>query len=524
MIQDALDYKFDLVLCKSIKRFGRNTMDILENIRKLKDLGIAIYFEIENINTLETTGEILITILAAFAQDESRTISDNVKWGNDKAFKKGRIYGNNNILGFRIIDNNLVIIESEAKIIQYIYDLYLEGYGAMVIAKKLIEKNIPTPTELFINERLKKETNPENILKYKLKLTKASKKGWNTTTILSILHNEKYAGHLLLQKYVTTDYLSHRRIKNKGEVQQYLFKNHHNYIIEPKKWEEVQNELERRNKLQKTESGRKTKHSNKYCWSGKIRCGSCGEPFRRLIWHKGKPYESVVWQCCGYGIKGKQFCDIGAVPEKILEEAVLKVLDKVYKDKDMILINLKRIIENISSNESYKDELKNTEMKIELLNEQKKELIQMRSKKLIDDNEFEENMFDIKKEVVLLTKTLEELNLKENRIVNIEKRYELLFQEIDRLSNNLEFDEYMVRNIIEKIVMNSKTNFDIYILGNVFNITKNNSNLFELNAFKSTMPSVLLNQFKYDLEHIFSKFNPYKKLYKEININIYLSL
>jgi len=492
MINDCKKGKIDLILCKSISRFGRNTTDILNNIRILKDLNVAVFFENENINTLEISGEILLTILAALAQDGSRQISENVRWGNDKAFKKGRVYGNNNILGYNIIEGNLVINEGQAKIVKYIYDLYLDGYGSVAIANKLTGENILSPT---------------------------GKKEWNKTTILSILHNEKYAGHLLQQKYITTDYLSHKRLKNKGEERQYLFNNHHEPIIPIEQWNAVQLEIERRKKIQNVEIGRRTKHSNKYCWSGKLKCNNCKEGFRRTIWHKNKPYESVVWQCNGYSLKGKEYCNIGAIQEKLLEKIVIKVIKEIQNDKVILFDKFTNAIEEILEEPELKKDIINTEKKIIELNNEARDLRKMCAKGLITENEFQDDYIEIKEDINKTSNYLIKLKNKQLQYIDKNNRIMYIKKYLNEYISIEKFDENIVRKMIEKIIVINKTYFKLYLFNNlIYDVKKEND------VFICTMQSVLLAQYKYDLRNLFSICNPHKEIYKEVIVEVYLNI
>lgn len=445
MIHDAKDQKFDMVICKSISRFGRNTADILSSVRKLKDLGISVYFENENINTLESAGEIFLTIFASLAQDGSRQISESVQWGNDKAFKRAKVYGNQNILGYNIIDGKLAIDEEQAKTVKKIFELYLEGYGAVRIAKYLEENGYKTALN-----RLK----------------------WNPTSILKILKNEKYAGILLTQKYFTTDYLSHRKLINNGEVKQYLFEDNHEAIIPKETFDRVQIELERRSNMQQCEDGRRTKHSNKYALSGKLVCGNCKEGFRRTVWHKGKPYESVVWQCIGYSLRGKEYCSTGAIPEKAIYDGMKRIIYDIRDDKNFE-IALNRVI--LTLNKSLEDpddklEISSIQSQINNLNCELKELRKMLRKKQITDKEFEEDREDLNHQLIDLNEQLNQLQEKRTGFSN-------LIEQLDNfrvmLKKTFKDDiatpeiEDFINKAVDKIIVTDKNYFKIYLSINI---------------------------------------------------------
>lgn len=221
MVADALDGKIDLIVTKSVSRFARNTMDSLTTVRKLKDAGVEVYFEKENIWTLDSKGELLITIMSSPAQEESRSISENVTWGQRKRFADGKVsipYGQ--FLGYRKGADGLPeIVPEQAEIVRSIYRMCIEGMSTNAIAKNLTQQGIPTP---------------------------AGKQVWQRATVESILRNEKYKGAALLQKKFTVDFLQKKMKVNEGEVSQYYVEHSHEAIIDPEEWEKVQLELARR--------------------------------------------------------------------------------------------------------------------------------------------------------------------------------------------------------------------------------------------------------------------------------------
>ena len=202
MVRDALDGKIDLIVTKSVSRFARNTVDSLVTVRKLKEKGVEVYFEKENIYTLDSKGELLITIMSSLAQEESRSISENVTWGQRKRFADGKVsLPYSHFLGYRKGDNGLPeIVPEEAETVRWIYSLFLSGKTTSSIAGLLTREGIPTP---------------------------AGKRKWAASTVESILKNEKYKGDALLQKAFTVDFLTKKQKKNEGEVPQYYVENNH---------------------------------------------------------------------------------------------------------------------------------------------------------------------------------------------------------------------------------------------------------------------------------------------------------
>ena len=258
MIKDALDKKIDLIVTKSVSRFARNTVDTLTTVRKLKEKGVEVYFEKENIYTLDSKGELLITIMSSLAQEESRSISENVTWGQRKRFADGKVsLPYKNFLGYeKGKDGVPKIIEKEAKTVRLIYRLFLEGKTISAITKHLTDNKIPTP---------------------------AGKEKWYTTTVRSILTNEKYKGDALLQKCYTIDFLTKKTKKNEGEVPQYYVKQSHEAIISPEIYDLVQDELKKREQAKVTRSCRSI-------FSSKIICGECGGFYGPKVWHSTDKY------------------------------------------------------------------------------------------------------------------------------------------------------------------------------------------------------------------------------------------
>ena len=218
MIQDALAGKIDMILTKSVSRFARNTVDSLVTIRKLKEKNVAVVFEKEGINTLEGTGEILITILSSLAQEESRNISENIRWGVVRKFEKGKVIVNcTKFMGYtKNEDGDLVIVPEEAEIVKLIFRLYLEGYSTGKIAKHLEEQGIKTAT---------------------------GQDKWHSTVIDKMLRNEKYMGDALLQKTYTVDFMTKKKVKNTGLVPQYYVEDDHEAIIPKELFYRVQEEM-----------------------------------------------------------------------------------------------------------------------------------------------------------------------------------------------------------------------------------------------------------------------------------------
>ena len=287
MIRDALAGKIDLIVTKSVSRFARNTVDSLTTIRKLKEHGTEVYFEKEAIWTFDGKGELLLTIMSSLAQEESRSISENVTWGQRKRMADGKVtIPYKHFLGYRKGPDGLPeIVQEEAELVRRIYRMFIEGLAVSRIARTLTDEGIPTP---------------------------AGKQKWQNSTIESILTNEKYKGDARLQKKFTTDFLTKKMKVNEGEVPQYYVRNSHPAIIEPGAWDHVQKEMQKR----------KANPRQRYCsspFSGKIICGDCGCVYGSKVWHSTDQYRRVIWQCNGK-FKGDEKCTTPHGIEKKLNE------------------------------------------------------------------------------------------------------------------------------------------------------------------------------------------------------------
>ncbi|MBR1535161.1 MAG: recombinase family protein [Ruminococcus sp.] len=266
MIEKALNGKIDLILTKSISRFARNTVDTLQIVRQLKTAGVEVRFEKENLHTFDPKCEMMLTILASLAQEESRSISENVRWGKKRSMEEGKVsLAYSHFLGYRKgEDGRPEIVEEEAIIVRKIYELFLDGLTPKHIAAYLTEHSIPTPS---------------------------GKKVWYLSTVKSILSNEKYKGNALLQKTYTTDYLTKKVKKNNGEMKQYLVENSHDAIIEPEIFDTVQEKLK--------EYEQQTNRVQHYSpFASKIICGDCGSFYgRKVKYNRGNKNQRIVWYC-----------------------------------------------------------------------------------------------------------------------------------------------------------------------------------------------------------------------------------
>lgn len=299
LLADCRAGKIDRILTKSISRFTRNTVTLLETTRELKALGIDIYFEKENIFTLDSKGELLITIMGSLAQEESRSISENVTWGMRKRFADGKVsMPYKHFLGYRRGEDGLPeVVPEEAEIVRLIYQLFMEGKAPSYIARQLTAQHIPSP---------------------------AGKEKWRPETVKSILTNEKYKGDALLQKTFRTDFLTKRSKINEGEVPQYYVDHSHPAIIDTVLFEAVQMEMKRR---------ARPGHRNytPHCFSGMIYCAECGGLYGSKTWHG-----DVAWRCNALH-NGKTRCKTPVLRNSTVQDAFVMAFNRIIVQKDEII-------------------------------------------------------------------------------------------------------------------------------------------------------------------------------------------
>ena len=325
MIRQCKQGKIDIVLTKSISRFARNTVDCLNYVRALKELGIAVIFEKENMNTLEIDSEILITMLGAFAQSESESISANVRWGIRQAMKEGKATIQYKYLyGYRKGDDSKPeIIPDQAEVVRKIYDMFLSGTPVRGIQEYLNTSAVPN-----INGEPK----------------------WARSAIDSILTNEKYCGDVLLQKTYIDDCINKKVKKNTGQLPMYLVQNHHEGIISRETFDAAQAELARRSAgkspSKKNAPTGRSRYSSKYALSDRLYCGECGTRYQRCTWRNRDGSKRIVWRCVSRVDYGSKYChDSPTLDEEPLHRAILDAINSAVKDKDNIVYNLKAAME-----------------------------------------------------------------------------------------------------------------------------------------------------------------------------------
>lgn len=321
MIADCEKGEIDIVLTKSISRFARNTVDLLETVRRLKEYGVEVWFERENIHSMSGDGELMLSILASFAQEESRSISENVKWGTRKRFERGIPNGKFRIYGYRWEGDELVLVPEEAAIVKRIFQNFLDGKSRLETEREFADEGITTRSGC----------------------------AWVDSNIKVVLTNCTYTGDLLLQKEYISDPITKKRKKNRGELPQYLIQNHHEPIVDRATFDYVQQEMARRRELGPLAN----KSLNTTCFTGKLKCPHCGKSLmhHRDIGRKNRGTEDY-WKCGTSKLKGGRCPVRGGIRDDKLREACARALgigafnEQVFLDRvDFISVPERYVIE-----------------------------------------------------------------------------------------------------------------------------------------------------------------------------------
>ena len=416
MIDECMAGSIDMVITKSISRFARNTLDCLKYIRQLKDKNIAVFFEKENINSMDSKGEVMLTIMASLAQQESQSLSQNVKLGLQYRYQQGEIQVNCKwFLGYTKDEKKkLVIVPDEAEIVKRIYREYLEGASMLKIARGLEADGIKNG---------------------------AGRDKWHTSNINQILRNEKYIGDALLQKTYTVDFLTKKRVKNNGLVPQYYVENSHEAIIPREIFMQVQEELIRRRIVHTSPNGKTRTFSSNHCFSQMVICGKCGEVFRRVHWNnRGK--KSVVWRCVSRLENTGQFCDARTVLESTIEQVLVTAINQALCDKDAFLSTLRDNIATVINRENDQT-LADIDKRLEEL--------QMELLKLASSNADYEKVGD---EIYRLRDQKQELQVENANRDELKKRMADMSTFLKKQSTALaEYNEQLIRRLIEKVTV-----------------------------------------------------------------------
>lgn len=447
MIRLCKQKKIDIILTKSISRFARNTVDCLNYIRALRELGIAVIFEKENINTLEADSEILITMLGAFAQAESESISANVRWGKRQAMREGKaIIQYDRLYAYQKgEDGKPQIIPDQAEVVQSIYKQYLAGASLRMIKDRLEAEQIPNA---------------------------AGNAWWTITAVRSILSNEKYCGDVLLQKSFVSDCINRKVIRNTGQLPMYLVQNHHEGIVDRKTFDAVQAEMARRNAgkspSKKNASTGMTSYASKYALSERLVCGECGTLYRRCTW-TCKGQKRIVWRCVSRLDYGKKYCHHSpTLDEAPLQRAILAAINSAMSNKDHLIRQLQSAMElELAPMPGDHMSLADIEQRLQELGEQVREIVAKAAATK-----------EVQVHAPLLKEIADEMDALKKKRALIEsqrqthehafRRIEIATDAMEQTSTNIsEWDEALIRQLVDTVKVHSAEKITVYLRGGI---------------------------------------------------------
>lgn len=434
MIKACEKGKVDLIITKSVSRFCRNTLDGLDYVRRLKRMGVGVFFEKENVNTLYMDNEMILTFMMSQAQAESESMSGNIRWGHRKNFKDGKVYFHYaGFLGYRRGENNLPEIDpEEAEIVRRIFSRYLIGHSVAKIIADLEADGIKTAR---------------------------GHKKWNDGVIRGMLRNEKYMGDALLQKTYIADLFTRQTKKNTGELPQYYVENSHPAIIDRLTFQRVQEEMARRSSLKKVSTAAKTelaKYSGKYVLTELLSCGNCGSPYRRVTWTRPEG-KKIVWRCINRLENGKKFCkDAPTLEESRIHTAVVSAMNEMFSQKSLKAI-LQDSIRTALLPENGETSLAAIDSRLPQLREQQYRLLQLAAAVGADPTQYDEELKKVSMEFSALVAKRSELEKNRQDTEQADERAEQLAAELEAVDTGITtFDEVTVRQLISAITVLSE--------------------------------------------------------------------
>ena len=446
MIRKCRQKKIDVVLVKSISRFARNTVDCLNYIRALRELGIAVIFEKENINTLESDSEMLITMMGAFAQAESESMSANVRWGKRQAMREGKaIIQYRWLYGYRKgEDGTPEIIPEQAEVVRWIYDSFLAGHSVRMIKAELENKGTSTG---------------------------AGKKEWSESVIRGILRNEKYCGDALMQKTYISDCISKKAIKNVGQLPMYLVQNNHEGIVSRDTYNAVQAEFARRSAgkapTQKLSTTGRSCYSAKHALTERLVCGECGTLYRRCVWTQNG-IKRPVWRCASRLDYGKKYCHSSpTLDEGPLQRSILVAINSTMSRKDVLVNRIAEAMwQELVPAPGEAMSLGDIDRKIDALNQEFQELFQ--KSKGGDFMKYAE-------EFTRINESMAALKNKRNALLEWQTNNSAANKRIGDAINTLntgsadiiKWDESIIRQLVDTVKVISKDKIVVYLRGGV---------------------------------------------------------
>ena len=440
MIECAKNGDFDLIITKEISRFARNTLDSIFYTRDLKKHGVGVIFLNDNINTLDGDAELRLAIMSSIAQEESRKTSERVKWGQKRQMEQGVVFGRS-MLGYDVKDGKMTINEEGAKIVRLIFHKFVdEGKGTHVIARELREEGIE----------------PMRV------------KEWQNTVILRIIRNEKYCGDLVQKKTFTPDFLSHEKKYNRGQEEFVIIKDHHEPIISRELFDKANRILDAKSLSQEG----KAKHSNRYPFSGKIKCGCCGSSYvaRYKTRKDGSKYKA--WRCYEAANHGRPHIDkagnqVGCSGTSIRNEDAIHIMYLVCKqltiDRQKIAGNLIKTINKVILMDMTGADTNTLEDKIETAQKKRTDLIDLYTSGDIDKSEFTALRAKYDEDIEKLKSMSEGTRQQQTMILKQQELMADIKNAIDELINGIQYEDEYYTQILDKMVINDKNHIDVYL-------------------------------------------------------------
>lgn len=511
MIEDAENGCFDLIITREVSRFARNTVDTLQETRKLKKIGVEVYFTEDNIWTFnDDDGELKLTIMATLAQNESKKISQRVKSGQMISFQNGVFYGTGNILGYDKVGKEMIINEEQAEIVKFIYSSFLQGQGTSTIKYELEKRGCLTATGLT---------------------------RWNTSTITRILKNSFYCGTIVYRKVFVGDYLEQKKIRNTGQVEKVVVEGRHKPIISKEDFEKVQEIINKR-AIKIQENTKKGINSPKNIWGKKLKC-QCGSSFNRKVYHKNGDDISYCFQCYKQknigslkvrlkkGLNIEDSCNIPILQEWKLDLMASVIFNLIWNDKEKIINMANKLIDEFidkeDNNSEYEEEIKSLNKKIEINNDKMNKLIDMYLNNTINKDKYFEKKIQIENNSKAFIQRKEEIE----SVMDVPKNsLEIKLKGLKQsIIDNLNYNENKVSDsmidtfVDEIIVKEDKFEWRFNFISGF-----NDSNEYTINIEKGVLLTSI-NITQDDAIDFFEKqgiFKKYNKIIEPIKVDIYI--
>lgn len=440
MIACAKEGDFDLIITKEISRFARNTLDSIYYTRDLKKHGIGVIFMNDNINTLDGDAELRLAIMSSIAQEESRKTSERVKWGQKRQMEQGVVFGRS-MLGYDVKDGKMTINEDGAKIVRLIFHKFAnENKGTYVIARELREAGI-TPMRV---------------------------KEWSNTVILRVIRNEKYCGDLVQKKTFTPDFLSHEKKYNRGEEEFVIIKDHHEPIVSRELFEKANRILDEKSLTQEG----KAKHSNRYPFSGKIKCGCCGSSYVARYKNRKNGTRYKAWRCYKSATQGSPHTDkagnpLGCSNPSIRNEDAVHIMYLVTRslqlEEKKITANLLSVIQSVLSVNTDYSHIEKLKEQIQTVEDKRTQLIDLCISGAITKQEFITKREACDKEISELQDTISGIDQQHLLADQQESVMKEITAAIHEIVSGVEYEDAFYSQILEKMVVQSKDTVDVYL-------------------------------------------------------------